>query len=205
MHYPPTIFYIEPVSLEALSYHDDYTFEVLSKKHIISDLRLFIEDNVLHFTKKFTASWKHDGELKNSTIESSMFSLGSVASLSSICNHLVQQILDENPNYPDALSSYFYNNIKTIVDKGISTSTNMSWPAVTVPDISKVAESLPGMDIKVSSPCPCTFAFNHTIYWTVQHLNDNHMWSREKIADWLDKLMDVDGIDLTFKVDTDEV
>lgn len=206
MHYPPTICYVEPVALEALAYHDDYSFEVVSKKHTISDLRLYAEENFLHETQKFTVCWKHDGEVKSIILEEYIFSLDDalLTNLNSMCYHLAERILKENSNYPDALFSYFYDNLKAIVDKGISKATNMSWPAVKMPDVSTMARGLPGMQVEVYSPC-FHFVEKQRLYNLIQHLNDKHKWKREKIADWLDKLMDVDGIDLTFKVEVDEV
>lgn len=54
------------------------------------------------------------------------------------------------------------------------------------------------------APCPhegCTEGVgSDTLYRLIQHLNDNHQWTRERIADWLDTL----EVDLTFKLSDKE-
>jgi hypothetical protein len=40
-----------------------------------------------------------------------------------------------------------------------------------------------------------------TIHWAIMHLYDDHRWTREQIADWLETLED---IDLEFKEPTGE-
>jgi hypothetical protein len=49
----------------------------------------------------------------------------------------------------------------------------------------------PSLNARVKLPCACNL---HTPLSTaIQHLNDNHRWARERIADWLDSL----NLDLT--------
>jgi hypothetical protein len=43
-----------------------------------------------------------------------------------------------------------------------------------------------------------------SLSWIVMDLNDGHKWSREKIADWLDKLHDDGTLDLSFADRTEE-
>lgn len=88
-------------------------------------------------------------------------------------------------------------------------------------EISKVARKLPGMDYV--SECPVTGCMTtplHTLvddsfisiepkpvrtaynlFLMIQHLNDLHKWSRDEIADWLDKLHDDGKVDLSFKIE----
>ena len=46
-----------------------------------------------------------------------------------------------------------------------------------------------------TAPCPACDGSPETFYNMIQHLNDQHQWTREAIADWLDTL----DVDLTFK------
>jgi hypothetical protein len=46
----------------------------------------------------------------------------------------------------------------------------------------------------------CSPSEVHNLYRLIQHLNDEHQWTREKIADWLDTL----DVDLTFKMKEEE-
>ncbi len=43
-------------------------------------------------------------------------------------------------------------------------------------------------DWKVSLPYPCDCQRDASIATVLPHLNDAHRWTREQIADWLDKL-----------------
>lgn len=73
-----------------------------------------------------------------------------------------------------------------------------------VSDPASLSHMLPGITEKVSHPAlkvedhypGCTIVGNvHTIRQLVMHLNDDHKWTREEIADWLDTL----DVDLAFK------
>lgn len=59
--------------------------------------------------------------------------------------------------------------------------------------VRKFADMVPGIYEAVKCPGGCEG--DHAIYYTIQHLNDEHEWDREQIADWLDTL----DIDLTIK------
>lgn len=71
-----------------------------------------------------------------------------------------------------------------------------------------LAQQLPGVKAKVRYPCECAYGTSKnrilggdTIMDVVIHLNDNHQWTREEIADWLDAVDDPEnGVDLAFKV-----
>lgn len=69
------------------------------------------------------------------------------------------------------------------------------------------AKKLPGvMRVTVKYPCLNTDICERqgrqaTIYGIIIHLNDEHKWTREQIADWLDSVHDPEsGVDLAFKV-----
>lgn len=73
-----------------------------------------------------------------------------------------------------------------------------------VSDPASLSHMLPGITERVSHPAlkvedhypGCTIVGNvHTIRQLVMHLNDDHKWTREEIADWLDTL----DVDLAFK------
>lgn len=63
-----------------------------------------------------------------------------------------------------------------------------------------LSKQLPGVDAIVICPA-CTVQdsplWEKKLWYVIQHLNDQHEWSRESIADWLDTLPD--EIDITFK------
>lgn len=72
--------------------------------------------------------------------------------------------------------------------------------------ISKISRSLPGMEYipstedKTKTGCTGTHAVHPVSLWNfIQHLNDKHKMSREKIADWLDELHDSGKINLEFE------
>lgn len=65
---------------------------------------------------------------------------------------------------------------------------------------SQLSKQLPGVDAIVTCPA-CTVQdsppWEKKLWYVIQHLNDQHRWSRESIADWLDALPE--EIDITFK------
>lgn len=65
---------------------------------------------------------------------------------------------------------------------------------------SQLSKQLPGVDAIVVCPA-CTVTdsppWEKKLWYVIQHLNDQHEWSRERIADFLDELPD--EIDITFK------
>ena len=79
----------------------------------------------------------------------------------------------------------------------------------------RMRELLPPESIKTVVECPGEEVWGYPVEdeeaeegcgWTdsvwsmIQHLNDDHKWSRERIADWLDTL----DVDLTFRIPEDE-
>lgn len=71
--------------------------------------------------------------------------------------------------------------------------------------VSTLARTLPAVN-DFTTKCPVEDCTSHqTLYYLVQHVNDDHKWTRESIADWLDDLHDTGIVDLSFKVkDTEE-
>jgi hypothetical protein len=83
--------------------------------------------------------------------------------------------------------------------------------------VSSKSKKLPGMDHKVVCPALgaslgdmyglkgektailCTDEKPSSLWNQVQHLNDEHEWPREKIADWLDELHDSGEVNLEFE------
>lgn len=65
---------------------------------------------------------------------------------------------------------------------------------------SQLSKQLPGVDAVVECPA-CTVKdsppWEKKLWYIIQHLNDQHRWSREAIADFLDELPE--EIDITFK------
>ena len=70
--------------------------------------------------------------------------------------------------------------------------------------VADIAKDLPGMDYQTECPaCMSEAAWGVMVgplYLVIQHLNDSHPWSRDRIADWLDKLHDDGKVDLSFDV-----
>lgn len=63
----------------------------------------------------------------------------------------------------------------------------------------KLMDAIPGLEEQVPHPCDCPGAWSHrsAIRSVIMHLNDDHhptesssldMWSRERIADWVETL-----------------
>lgn len=56
-------------------------------------------------------------------------------------------------------------------------------------------------DVEVLCPeSECQPLTSLDLWEAIQHLNDDHLWTREAIADWLDGLHGKGGIDLSFPV-----
>lgn len=63
-----------------------------------------------------------------------------------------------------------------------------------------LSKTLPALTLtKADCPAPVCCRGNRSVWDLVIHLNDDHHWPRETIADWLDDL----GIDLAFPVPED--
>lgn len=101
-------------------------------------------------------------------------------------------------------NSEYYNNYSSpILDLHTHPAKQMTALEV---EVSKKSKQLPGMDTVVDLPCSCEYLCDHrtgkptpsTAWRVVQHLNDRHKWSREKIADWLDELHDSGKINIEF-------
>ena len=71
---------------------------------------------------------------------------------------------------------------------------------------SKLLDIVPDMNTPVTCPateeyqgvvsgCP----YSTSVWYTIQHLNDQHQWTREKIADWIDDLQDNHGLNFTIE------
>lgn len=64
-----------------------------------------------------------------------------------------------------------------------------------------LSKQLPGIHSVVACPAKCKdnndVVWEQTLWHMIQHLNDRHRWSRERIADFLDELPE--EIDITFK------
>lgn len=176
--------------------------EITCKTHFIDSIYLTAWDDITLFYRVFQATWTHDGVKCNVYIKVSHDHDAAY----DIDKHFIIEALAKdiasNYNYPQAVIDYFVqymlyvsSTLKTV--KTLAPKEDAS--------ISREAYRLPGMENMVSPPPVCVCrdwtGKKSRIFDLVQHLNDKHVWSREKIADWLDKLMDVDGIDLTFKVE----
>ena len=63
----------------------------------------------------------------------------------------------------------------------------------TLADGDKLKDMIPGLSSPVPSGCPaCLATQGFSVIQLIIHLNDHHKWTRERIADWLDSLEDVD-------------
>lgn len=90
----------------------------------------------------------------------------------------------------------FFSELQKFMDESEGVWKN---PVTGPQDISARTKNLPGMGYLVKNP-PCLH-FTHkdvTLWRLVQHLNDQHRWSREKIADFLDELHDSGQVNLEF-------
>lgn len=79
------------------------------------------------------------------------------------------------------------------------------------PNVSLLADKLPGMDHLTMCPAmflekgtkherDCIYKMQTgTLKNIVMHLNDDHKWDRNRIADWLDRLHDEGKVDLSVK------
>ncbi len=66
-------------------------------------------------------------------------------------------------------------------------------------ELESLSKHLPGMQELVEFPCKHINVGKYSLGAVIMHLNDAEKWSREEIADWLDKLADDGIIDIEFK------
>jgi len=99
--------------------------------------------------------------------------------------------VDSNKTYLDSLNMYLH-----VV--GLPTST-VSVPKHKRYELQDLSRGLPGMTKRVDHPLTsssCTdlhfsAGFSERLYDMVIHMNDDHRWTREQIADWIETLDDV--------------
>ena len=72
-------------------------------------------------------------------------------------------------------------------------NVGLGWQPSTHPVAKEVEELIPALGKEVRNCPSCGPPVQFAIVVLVQHLNDKHKWTREKIADWLESL----DIDLT--------
>lgn len=56
----------------------------------------------------------------------------------------------------------------------------------------RMAESIPGINRQVIDP---VYGTESRLIWIIINLNDEHHWTREQIADWLETLDDIPTFD----------
>lgn len=98
--------------------------------------------------------------------------------------------------HKEVLAQSLYSDVENILN--IKKIADMSSTSINT-NIAKIARQLPGMT--QSAYCPvkkCGERAPTVLYYLIQHLNDSHKWTREKIADWLDEKMDAGEIDIEF-------
>lgn len=86
-------------------------------------------------------------------------------------------------------------------DNGESITLLASTTEAEADEQERLLELLPGLKDKVECPV-CKGAERHAPLWlwdTIQHVNDEHEWTREQIADWLETL----DSDITFPIGED--
>lgn len=138
--------------------------------------------------------------------------LDEVATGSKVSKTVVHRIVARDladaiaPDAPLNVREYIFNKTKEWLahcDYNIDLNFIKVKPIMSPEEMSR---KLPGMKFETFCPEPdflmCTHPFisrKQTLWGLIQHLNDRHKWSREQIADWLDKLHDDGAVDLSFK------
>lgn len=92
-------------------------------------------------------------------------------------------------------------NIKFLsdfLDKNFGKHKDYYHKANQVSEIERMAKQLPGVTSYVDFPCQC-WTSKSTLFNVIIHLNDQCKWSREKIADWIDRLHDDGKINAEFQ------
>lgn len=118
---------------------------------------------------------------------------GSNAKSQLVINYIAKAIVDDHFS---GMDSYVKDGVLQYI-RGVLLSFDMPDASVQGDDnVSILAKSLPGMEQQIMCP-RCDFG--NSMYHIVQHLNDHHKWSRDKIADWLDDLADRGMINIDFK------
>lgn len=111
--------------------------------------------------------------------------------------------------HPKAVD-YTVSQIKSIMGSPVEEYKDYSISSYSVDkqenEVAKASRSLPGMLTLVETPdadcariCAQGWGRNELSLWRmIQHLNDGHQWTRERIADWIDELHDSGVINAEF-------
>jgi hypothetical protein len=118
----------------------------------------------------------------------------------------------------DRLAKYLYtaagiNNPAASINFETQTFDGWSESVITPSNIESASRGLPGMDTDVDCPVGECNDMNMnkfgewevighqrgSLWRIIQHLNDQHRWTREKIADWIDELHDKGIINAEFQ------
>lgn len=162
-------------------------------KQEIQFLSIEKQKNPLNFTLKFSLKTKINGEAFEflTEISEEMVANGTI----DIAKVLAFQV--------HKMTGFGRDQIEAAINMltgGTSPSKNPASEIIkldkTLPNVA--FEQLPAMDKLVKMPCACGVG-KSTLYSVIQHLNDVDKWSRERIADWIDRLHDAGIINAEFK------
>lgn len=103
----------------------------------------------------------------------------------------------------DKLTEYFskLRESMNLTSESISFMVNQfqvspaDWEELPQTDFEELSKSLPGSHVSVDCPVCDKSSHRELLPDIIIHLNDEHHWTREQIADWLETL----DIDLEFK------
>jgi len=124
------------------------------------------------------------------------------------CQKIVIKLLQELPGLDhkvysyeyfvtDSFKSYQYGPSKGDWKPGLSNVMSDEYLAKfkLSDSLANKANELPGIKTLVDLPCECgqyaLSGMTYSLHTAIMHLNDNHKWTRERIADWVDTIPDL--------------
>lgn len=162
-----------------------------------------------YMVDSFTCKYSIDAVVKYAAYNISYEMLASISSesdLFSLVSHNIARYIADDIQCSEILFVDLAAEINSMFmkSKGHSTGPNVAFKFYLDGDTARPPEvrKLPGMHERVTCPvdiCVTEHYTETTLYTLVQHLNDTHNWTRERIADWLDEQADAGKINIDFQ------
>lgn len=175
-HAPEEVSLLDFIALDKVKTVTNFNFEI---KHIV----LSVEDGLLYSLSTPDSKYKDDF-------------------FASLAHRVEKAVLREGGTPADAayMQGFFVERFSSFLqgDQKVMYSTMGKYSHTLTRERQQLeteSQTLPGMAAMVS----CPVCFTHTtLRRTIICLNDNHRWTREQIADWLDEEHDKGNIDIEF-------
>lgn len=181
------------------------TYPLPNNFHVVS----YFDTQMIAF--RIRMRYTYDGKERNLSCSYS----GNAYNASECAKYFAEQVFalfkKDFPGVPKQVHETFAKRLRVAMSEMMSPdyqySTSPSDALVTELNSRAIAQEtkkLPGMDYETACPgVPVPFGEDcnkrESLWSLVQHLNDTHKWTRERIADWLDGLHDEGLVNLEFE------